>query len=197
LLPLGYRNSEDAKAYPLPSKREELRKIVVIPYKPSAADGGAVYIRRATEAYKKKVVAGQSAALDIGRRASQIQSIKHNFDTDIKRMRTEAAQSVNEVKIEVGKAIASLSDLFRLGREGLEGQMKAHLAGSEWQGERIDASAFRNCFRMVSQTVKGMGLPSDQTDKAKEAIIEEAAAALRDTREALAMAPSPTDETKH
>lgn len=197
LLPEGYRDQEQGKTYPLPGTRNELQKLAMIPIPLGKMDSGCIYLRRAAEAYRSKVTAMQSAALDIGRKASQTLDMKHNFGTDLRRMKEEAAKAVEGVKIEAGKAIASLSDLFRLGREGLEGQMKAHLAGETWKGEQIDAEAFRNCFRMVSQTVKGMGLPSDQTEKAKEAIIEEAAAALRDTREALAMAPGTDAETKH
>ena len=81
--------------------------------------------------------------------------------------------------------MAGLNDLFALGREGIERQMKAYLAGAEYQGEKIDGEAFRSCFRMVTQAVKGLGLPSDQRDKARDAVMEEVAKSVEATRSAI------------
>ena len=50
---------------------------------------------------------------------------------------------------------------------------------------------------MVTQTVKGLGLPSDERAKAKGAIMEEVGAALKDTREVVDLAPGPKDTTEN
>ena len=75
--------------------------------------------------------------------------------------------------------------------------MRAYLNGDEYQDERINKRDFQQCFRMVTQAVKGLGLPSDQRVTANEAIIEEVAAAIRDTQEIVGLAASPGDETEH
>ena len=92
------------------------------------------------------------------------------------------------------ESIASLTDLFSLARKGIDGQMRAHLDGKEWMGEKINARAFRECFRMVTQTVKGLGLPSEERTRAKSAIMDEVAEALKDTQETVALAPGGDDE---
>jgi len=197
LLPRRYRDIELGKTYPLPSRISELRKLVIIPVPPFRKDAGSEYMRRAAARYKELLSRKQSALLDIGARAEQARLAQKSFDKSLESMQAEAKSAVDGVRTEINRAIASLSDLFRLGREGLEGQMKAHLANEPWKGEVIDADAFRQCFRMVSQTVKALGVPTEQSDKAKEAIIEEAAKALQETREALAMSPNAIPETKH
>lgn len=189
LLPEGYRDQQSGDTYPLPTNLRELQKLLVVPIPALKRDSGCAYLKRAQAEFKSRMAGRQSALLDLGRKTNKINEKMSNFTTDVQKMRDQMHEAVAGVRTEATRAIASLSDLFKLGREGLEGQMKAHLRGVSWQGEMIDAAAFRNCFRMVSQTVKAMGLPSDQTDKAKVAIMEEAAAALRDTREALSMAP--------
>jgi hypothetical protein len=76
--------------------------------------------------------------------------------------------------------------------------MEAHLAQEEWQGEKISAKAFRDCYSMVSGTVKALGIPSDQKKFAHEAIVEEVAESLRATQESLELAPgSDDDKTEH
>ena len=89
---------------------------------------------------------------------------------------------------------------------------KAHLDGGVWphhedckpgecskkcKGEAVNGSAFRQCFRMVTQAVKGLGMPSDQKKPAEQAIVEEVAAALKATRETVALAPGSDEETEH
>ena len=197
LLPEGYRTPVHAETYLLPSTRHEMSLLMAIPIPDGRFDPGIKYLQRVRKSFREKALRHQSGLLDVGRRADQAEQATQDFMRTVESMKEEAHRAVAGVREEAARAVASLSDLFRLGREGLEGQMKAHLAGEPWKGEQIDAEAFRSCFRMVSQTVKGMGLPSEQTEKAKEAIIEEAAEALRLTREAIAMAPGPTDETKH
>jgi hypothetical protein len=105
-------------------------------------------------------------------------------------MQQEARAELDKVKQAAAESIASLTDLFSLGRKGISAQMQAHLQGSEWQGEKIDARAFRECFRMVSQAVKGLGLPNDQRTVATQAILDEVAAALDGTRDAASNDPS-------
>ena len=51
---------------------------------------------------------------------------------------------------------------------------------------------------MVTQAVKGLGLPSDQRKPATDAIMEELAASLKATREAVALSVVPDEpETEH
>jgi hypothetical protein len=50
---------------------------------------------------------------------------------------------------------------------------------------------------MVATTVKALGIPSDQKNTAQEAIIEEAAAAIRSSRETLELGPGNDTDTEH
>ena len=189
LLPEGFRSRECGKTYPLPTRIEQLQKIVAIPIAGSNLDSGDIYIQRAIDNLRARLKRRHSQLLDLNLRSTKIDEAHHNFRRDIKLIRERAHAEVERIKLETDKAVASLKDLFALGRQGLEGQMKAHLEDGEWQGEKISAHAFRECFRLVSQAVKGLGIPSDQKTKAREAVLEEAAAALKDTQEALSMAP--------
>ena len=92
--------------------------------------------------------------------------------------------------LNVDKNIVVEIDLFSLGREGLELQMRAYLDNKEVNGEIIKARAFRECFRIVTAAVKGLGLPSDQKRPATDAIYEEVAAALEATQETVALSES-------
>ena len=190
LLPEGFRTAEAAQDYPLPSGREEIQRLVSIPLSPSSSNGN-VYLRRAIKAFRMKQARRTSAVNDIAFRQKKIAVASYRLTREFKELRAEAQNAVDGVKQQAEQAIASLTDLFALGRRGLESQMQAHLGGSEWQGERISAAAFRDCFRMVTQAVKGLGLPSEQRGKAAEAIMEEVAASLDATREAVSLASWP------
>ena len=194
LLPERIRSNECGMLYPLPGDRTEIQKLVAIPIPKRKKDCGTLYLRRALKEWRKRQEHRQSAALGAARAETQIINAKKEFTALTKELRAEARAAVDEVRQEAQKAVANLSDLFSLGREGIEGQMKAHIAGTEWKGEPIDARAFRECFRMVSQAVKGLGLPSDQRDKARDVVMEEFAASLKDTQEVVAMAPGSDGE---
>lgn len=189
LLPDGFRSDECGNLYPLPSDRADIQKLVAIPIPRRKKDSGVIYLKRALKEWRSRQEHRQSAALGAARAEQQVLQAKAEFTAMTREMKAEARAAVEEVKQEAQKAVANLNDLFALGREGIEGQMRAHLAGSEWQGEKIGADAFRECFRMVTQAVKGLGLPSGQRDKAREAVMEELAKSLEDTRDAVAMAP--------
>jgi hypothetical protein len=198
LLPEGFRAEDFGKTYPLPSYRQELSLLASIPIPPRQTNAGAQYLRRATEAYKRKQATCNSALNDAGRREQEIKQAQAKLTFDIKALKQEAKAAVEGVRQEAREAIASLNDLFALGRRGIAGQMRAHLDSQPWQGEPITAQAFRQCFRMVAQAVKGFGLPSEQKDSAREAIMEEAAASILATQDAIALAPgSATEETEH
>ena len=197
LLPAGFRDQHSGSTYPLPSRRLELQKLASIYIPPNKKDCGCVYIRRAIKKWKERQGRATSALHDMGRRANAIQRSQYNYTQVISKFREEARKAVDDVRLEAEQAIASLNDLFSLGREGIDKQMRAHLAGEKWQGEKINARAFRECFRIVTQAVKGLGLPSDQKETAAEAIMEEVAASLRATREAIAFAPGTEPETEH
>ena len=195
LLPEGFRDNDSARTYPLPSARTELQKLVAIPISPNV-NSGNIYLQRALSAFKRKQARRTSAVNDIAFRSQKIAVDSSRLKAQMNELRAEAQSAVDGVKAQAEQAIASLSDLFALGRRGLESQMQAHLSGSQWQGEAISAAAFRDCFRMVTQAVKGLGLPSEQRGKAAEAIMQEVADSLEATREAVAMA-SPDCETEH
>jgi len=189
ILPEGFRSHECGRKYPLPNNLKDLQFLTTIPLASSLRNGGATYIRRAVSKWKSRQMKRQSAALDIECRSDSIKNSHDSFKQRMKGLSREARQAVNDVKMEAEKVIASMTDLFALGRKGIEGQMKAHLDGADWQGEEIDSRAFRECFRMVAQTVKGLGLPSDQQEKAREVVLEEVAEALKATQEAISLAP--------
>ena len=197
LLPEGFRDQASGAKYPLPSIRLELQKVAIIPTLTARkTDSGCIYIRRCVRALQKKLRASNSAIIDVGRRREAAEHATRDYKKALEAFKAEAHEAVEGVRRQAEQAIASLNDLFSLGRKGIEAQMRAHLDGNEWQGEKIDARAFRECFRMVSQAVKSLGLPSDQRDAAREAVIDEVSAALKATQEAIAMAPG-GDETKH
>jgi len=185
LLPDGFRAEDFGKTYPLPSNRSDLQRLAAIPIPPGKHDSGCVYLRRALREWKRRAARRESSLLDFARREDAIQRDHNKLRQHIKEMKVEARNAVDEVREEAAKAVASLTDLFSLGRRGLDGQMRAHLDGIEWQGEKIDARAFRECFRMVTQTVKALGLPSSEQKNAQQSILEEAAAAMRDTQSIL------------
>jgi len=199
LLPDGWRDQASGKTYPLPSRRLELQKLasIFVPHHRDKRDCGCLYINRAIKKWKKAQGNVNSAVLDVGKRSHSIARSQHNYNALIKDLKKDAREAVNEVRAEAAKAVANLTDLFSLGRQGLEGQMKAHLDGAEWKGEEINARAFRECFRMVVTAVKNLGLPSDQKQSAESVVVEELAAALKSTQEIVAMAPGPGDDIEN
>lgn len=217
LLPEGFREQECGTSYPLPSRRSELQKLagIAIPHYSWKRDCGCLYVRRAIARFKQQQEKVCSATLDVGQRRDQVAKAHYGYTQRMRTLRQEAKKAVDEVREEAAKAVASLSDLFSLGRRGLDGQMRAHLEGEDWphakdctpkkcskdcRAEPINARAFRECFRMVCTAVKGLGLPSDQKKSANDAVMEEIAASLKSTQEVLALAPtneSETDETKN
>lgn len=198
LLPAGFQDAESARTYPLPSTRRDLQTLITIPLGLSSS-GGDIYIKRAMEAFKRKQTRRNSAINDMISKRRKISDATTKLTNDFKELRAQAEAAVEGVKEQAAQAVASLTDLFALGRRGLESQMQAHLSGQKWQDETISAAAFRDCFRMVTQAVKGLGLPSDQRDKAAEAIMQEVADSLEATREVVAAATDTPDkaETEH
>lgn len=194
ILPQEYRTKPLARAYPLPSKVEEIQLIAAIPLV-SRMDCGAVYIRRAISELNRRIKQSKFASERADRKVDAVEQqaveLKGEFEGRLARLEAEAQAVVQRLQDRADLAIASLDELFRLGREGIEGQMRSHLAGEKWMGEDITGRAFRECFRMVTQTIKGLGLPTGEEQPARKAIIEEAAASLRATQEAVAMRGEP------
>lgn len=197
LLPEGFRHQAAGSTYPLPSRRIDLQKIVAIPIPLNKNDSGVIYIRRATEKFRETMARSQSAILDIGRRSETARVDALHFREQLKKIQEEAHASLDQVRAKAEEAIASLGDLFDLGRKGIDGQMRAHLDNKQWQGETITAADFRQCFRMVSQAVKGLGMPSTERASAREAIVQQAAEAMKATQEAVALAPGNDDGEVH
>lgn len=185
ILPDGFRDRKCGLTYPLPSNLADIQRVATVPIMAHSTDAGSVYVRRAIRIWKKKQSRRISALHDTERKGAKIENAQREFSRRAKELKAEARQIVDDVRAEAEKAVASLHDLFALGREGIEGQMRAHLSNSTWNGEQIDARAFRECFRMVSQTVKGMGVAPDQRDKARDVVMEEVAKSVEATRSAL------------
>jgi len=202
LLPHGFRNWECGKTYPLPTRRSQLQKLaaITVPTYERKRDCGCIYIRRAITKWKDCQRRTNSAILDAGLRAESIARKDQNLTAYVKEQRSRIKEHINNVKEDCVKAVASLNDLFAIGRKGIEGQMNAHVNDEPWKGEKIDARAFRECFRIVTTAVKGLGLPSDQKGPAADAVVNEVAAAIRATQETQALAPTAEDistETEH
>ncbi len=198
LLPLGFRDQDSGGTYPLPGRFADIQKLAGISAPPSKNDSGCVYLNRCMKKFRMMQARRSSALHDIGRRHAAVEDSHRHYTLDMKALKKEARDAVEEVRVTAAESIASLTDLFSMGRQGLKGQMQAHLDGEEWQGEKVNNRAFRECFRMVTQAVKGLGLPSNERKKAEKAVLDEVAAALDETRKTLALAPgSDPEETKH
>jgi hypothetical protein len=201
LLPEGYRDARSGLYYPLPSRRLELQKLAAIYLPPHAErrNSGCFYIRRCIREWTKRQQKSLSAVLDVAQRQHKVQQSHATYEFNLNNLKKDAKKAIEEVRQEAALQIASLNDLFALGRKGIEGQMRAHLAEDEkerkWRGEEISAKDFRDCFRMVTQAVKGLGMPSEQRAKAEDAIFEECAEALRSTQAILSMSPAESDPT--
>ena len=194
MLPEGFRDVDSGLSYPLPSRRDDLQTLAGIVVTHRGQDSGVKYLKRAFMKWRERQARAPQALASVERLQDAVRQKNVRYARDLAAMRTEAEQAVERVKQRADEAIASLTDLFALGRRGIEGQMQAHLDSAEWQGERINSRAFRECFRMVAQAVKGLGLPSDQRQEATKTIIEEVAAALEDTQDAVALAPGMSDD---
>jgi hypothetical protein len=198
LLPDGFRDRASGRTYPLPSNAGELQRLMAIPINARQKDAGTIYLLRAEKKWQEGRRRRVSALVDTEAKKQDISNARAALRTEMRQLKHEAERAVNEVRIEAEKQIANLSDLFALGRKGIEGQMRAHLDGAEWKGESISARDFRDCFRMVSQAVKGLGLPSDQREKAREVVMQEVAEAAESTKDALSLAPGGKDpEVEH
>ena len=202
MLPPAFRNQEDGGTYPLPTRRQELQILTTIYTPPNKKDAGCVYLRRAMAAFKKAQARTSSQILDLSHRRNAIETRQKDLILTMKQKTEEVKEATEKAKEFIQKqaeeAVASMSDLFSLSRKGLDGQMQAHLAGEEWKKETITAHAFRECVRIVTQTVKGLGLPSEERTRSTEAINKEIADSLEGTRDALDLAPGSDDgETKH
>lgn len=192
LLPDGYRERNCGIGYPLPTSMEDLRAIANLRIGRGQRSAGAFYIRRARKMITDSIDS-KTEPMEIEERAHEVALAHGRFKDKVKDARYDISKAVAEVKKFADEATSSMNDLFELGRRGMKAQMEAHLNNEELHGEKIDARAFRECFRMVSQTVKGLGLPSHERDKATEAILDEFAASMKARDAALAMAPGNDD----
>ena len=189
LLPEGFQNAEAGRTYPLPSNYKQLQRLCSIEILPQQNDSGTIYLKRCMAKWKEGQRRRISALGDTENKKHAIVQQQYYLRQDMKNLKAEAQEAVNLVKLEAEKQIANLTDLFALGREGIAGQMRAHLDQAKWKGEDISARDFRECFRMVSQAVHALGLPSGERAKAREVVMAEAAAAAGATKGALALAP--------
>ena len=203
LLPEVSRTGVAARSYPLPDSRDEIDRLaaVAIPAastnSPRGERAARVYLCRARKAANMMTTRRQRKILRSARIEASMCETNSRFKAAIRESKQEVAKAIEEVRAQAQEAIASLNDLFALGRKGLDAQMRAHMEGREWQGERIDADAFRQCFRMVSIAVKGLGLPSEQRQSATKAVMDQLAESIKTTQDAVASGPGEEDETTH
>jgi hypothetical protein len=191
ILPEGFRDHDSGKSYPLPSVREDLQRVAFIPILSKKLDSGSMYIKRALRRWKDNAKNRTSAILDAGNRAQTIATKQADLVQEIRKAKLETRNIVNEVREEAAKASASMTELFSLGRKGLDGQMKAYLGNTAYQGEMITGKDFRECYRLVSQTVKALGLPDSEKKSAQGAVLDQYAAALKSTQDAVSLAAGP------
>ena len=204
LLPEGFRDKKCGAIYPLPSKPKELQRLttVFIPVNSPGSrlheDSGITYLKRASDAWRKRLSNRRSALLDADANREKIKQEQVNFHDAVKVQKKNLRDAVKDVRVEAKKSIASLHSLFNLSRKVIEGQLKAHLAGKTWKDEKITATAGRQLATIVMGGVKSFGLQTDQKDSAKEAIaLEEAAANIKASRETVELGPATNDETEH
>lgn len=190
LLPPGFRYTVAAENYPVPNKFSDLMKLSAIPIAPNLRSPGVIYLKRCRKACTEFSKRRQSALLDLSNRRANAKTAYDNYRHDMLELREKMKQEKNKVRQVAEECIASLNDLFKLGRKGLDGMMRAHLEQKTWQGEPVTGAAFRDCFKMVSAAVKGLGAATeDQKESAREAVLEEVAKSMEDTQAALSMAP--------
>lgn len=195
LLPEEYQSGSLAREYPLPADIRQLQQVATLPLQKNKMDSGSIYIRRAMRELQRRLTAKMGTHRRLEGAENAAKEALKSFENRVKQLEARGEKAIQGVQDRADEAIASLNDLFELGRKGLEGQMQAHLDGKPWQDEEINARAFRECFRMVSQAVKGLGLPSSEREKAREAIVKELSESLKATKEATDMQKS-ADENK-
>ena len=196
LLPEGFRDRDSGEIYKLPSAKPALQELATIPIPSKKMDSGCIYLRRAVKEAQRRWMNKEPTSVAIERQEKRIQEKANTVHRQTKVLLQDVRKAVNNVKEEAERCGDSLKDLFSVVREIALGQLKAHLAGEKWHGEKISSAAARQWFSIVSSAVKGLGMPSDQKTAAHEAIIEEAAQAIRDTQDAVSRAPGSDDETE-
>lgn len=198
LLPEGFRHAIAGQTYPLPSLLKDLQSLVVIPIPPRKQDAGCKYLKRALLAYKKKLAGRQSAILDTQFKQKQIEETASNVMDRMKVLRTEATRARDEVRAEAEKAIASMSDLYSGIKKGLLEMIEAKNKNRPYQGRNVTNAEFLTAARIVTQSVGKMGIPPGDHKKTQQAVLDELAAAIKSSQEALDMAPGSKDpETEH
>ena len=202
LLPERFRYDSFGPIYPLVGKPQELRRLACIPVPPGKTDGGAVYLRRCFNAWRKKAALKGSLLNDLGRTGDKLRQDTAKLEKQMQKMVQEAQNAVDDVRQQAAASVATLTDLFSLSRKGLKQQMDAYMANQPLNGEEITHAAFRDCVKIVTQAVKGLGLPDGERKNASEAVVEQMAEALRaaeETRETLNLTAKPQndDETTH
>lgn len=193
LLPEAARNRKAVREFPLPYSKHELARLMEVPVPTDATSPEGMLIRRIQKRWYDRVTSKEpgKARLSTARSERSIEVAKAHAKTHIDETLAEIATSAKMVHAVAEKVTGSLTDLYDLCRQSLEGQLRAHLTDGEWHGERIDAQAARECFRLVTQAVKGFGLPREADKRAAGKIsMEETAAAIRETQEALSLAPN-------
>ena len=195
LLPSQFRAS--GASYPLPSKRIELQLLTTIPIPACKKDDGVLYIKRAIGQWKNRQLQRVRNEITKQRGTFRAEQSTNGLIVATKKMKEQARQAVEEVRQEALKASASLGDLFALSRKGLDGLIKAYIAGEEWQESKVTNREFLAAVAIVTGAVKGLGIPSGQSKVAEKVIQEQVAAAIRETQETVALAPGSKEETEN
>lgn len=208
LLPPGFRAQEHGSTWPMPARTRELGLIAKIQVPEHKTDSGCVYIRRCRRELERRHMLAADRARELRLKAMTPEErlqVDEEYARTLDKAVHDATRRINQevdgIREVCEKAAASLDELFELGRRGVEGQMRAHLEGDDWQEEKISAAAFRDCFKMVTGAVTKMGVPTGQEKKARDAIFHEISAAEDDLKESLALQKAettvPEAETEH
>ena len=201
LLPIGFHGVGVGKSYPLPSSLQELEKLAYLPAFPGKLNSGSVYLRRAKNEYKRRLTRKSSLANEVSSHAEKVKRVQENFIAKSEFLRGQMHEARDSVRIEAEKIkaemAASVSDLYETAKGELGKQLEAAKLGNDYHGEKITAKAVRECYRLILQTVKGLGLPSTDDDEARDTVEKELADAIRGIQETVSIAPGPDGDTEN
>lgn len=201
ILPDGFRGKGVGHSYPLPSSTVELERISYMPLIAGKRDSGTVYIRRIKTEYKRRIARKASLANDVSCRTEKVKRVQENFIAKSAFLCGQMHEARDSVRIEAEKIkaemAASVSDLYETAKGELGKQLEAAKEGNTYHGEKITAKAVRECYRLILQTVKGLGLPSVDEDGARETIDKELADAIRGIQENIVVIPDCDEDVEN
>ena len=195
LLPVGKRDGDSAREYPLPTGISDLYKLASIPAHGRGQKAHQVYLRRARAEYRKRcsqrdpgIIEDKAIKAD-----AQLQAIK--------KTRQEIREEVDKVKAEAVKAAATLTDLYSLIRAGSGMILGGFVNNTPVNGEAIDAPTFIHATgKILGHIAKLGGVSEEDKADAESAVFEAACEATRKRLaevETVGVAQSATGEVAH